>query len=235
MSSSIQMKPLMSVEDSQVKPVSATHEYNSVPSDVFEDQLEKRRRRDAIFKKRIRIYRGIARAISVVLSGYMVAIQAMTLAKYYTTRNHMVGGRNAWAKDTQVWPSVEQLAIAFVTFALNIAIIISYVRGVKAANRVEDLSSTFEYTVSTGQIIVWLVTVVLYKVGKTGNDLWGWSCSDKAAAIQDQFKDVVTFDNTSTWYASIAQNALEILAFLVYAATVRRWLNKRKISKMQEF
>ena len=32
-----------------------------------------------------------------------------------------------------------------------------------------------------------------YRAGRTESDLWGWSCSDKADAIQEQFSSVVDF------------------------------------------
>ena len=42
-------------------------------------------------------------------------------------------------------------------------------------------------------VIVWAVTMGLFKMANTGHDLWGHSCSPQADAIQEQVKSFLDF------------------------------------------
>ena len=66
----------------------------------------------------------------------------------------------------------------------------------KHANKTEKTVGTAGFVIEMGaHIAVWIATAVAYRLGKTGNDLWGWTCSDKADQIQDQFQAVIDFNN----------------------------------------
>jgi hypothetical protein len=47
-------------------------------------------------------------------------------------------------------------------------------------------------------VIVWGVSVGLYKYANTGKDLWGWSCGDAADEIQDEVKSFLDFGKLCT-------------------------------------
>ena len=48
---------------------------------------------------------------------------------------------------------------------------------------------------NVAHVVVWAVVMVLYRANKTKKDLWGWSCSEKADAIQGLYDGVVPFNS----------------------------------------
>lgn len=89
-------------------------------------------------------------------------------------------------------------AIAAVSVILNFGTVFSYKFGVDKANVASYVTSTFSWVIMLGNLIVWSVAAGMYrgekdKNGKS-NDLWGWTCSAAARAIQKEFADDVNFD-----------------------------------------
>jgi hypothetical protein len=126
-------------------------------------------------------------------------MMAMSLHKFASTKNTIVGGRNPWARNTKLWPTIMLFSVAAVTLILNLVIVIAYFRSFKAANRASTISAIFGVFVFGGHVLVWISAAALYRYGKDtngiSNDLWGWSCSRGAEKIQSQFQDVVNFDH----------------------------------------
>ena len=129
----------------------------------------------------------------------MTTTMSITVHKYLSTRHHLVRTpphnqpRNAWSKGTTVWTTVLLLTTSFVTVVFNLVVLVAYVRSVRAANVVHDWAGYAGFAVFGAHMGMWIATAVLYRTGKTGKDLWGWSCSDKAKLIQPDFEGVVDF------------------------------------------
>ena len=66
--------------------------------------------------------------------------------------------------------------------------------GEQAANKTATISTVFSWLVILGNFVVWIVAVVIYRdekdKGGVSNDLWGWTCSEGAKAIQHAFDEV---------------------------------------------
>ena len=130
----------------------------------------------------------------------------MTLAKFLSTQNTYrtftpVGGhavtRTAWAKDTRAGPTWMYFGVAALSVILNFATLFSYRFGVHRANVASYVTSSFSWVVMLGNLVVWSVAAGMYrgekdKNGKS-NDLWGWTCSAAARAIQREFAGEVDF------------------------------------------
>jgi hypothetical protein len=131
----------------------------------------------------------------------------MTLHKFISTKDvfkmvvkadgsHV--SRTAWAKDSKVWPTWMYFLIAAISVLLNFIILFSYKFGVEKANKAAVVATTFTWVVLLGNLIVWCVAASLYRTEKDkngkSNDLWGWTCSAAARAIQKEFADQVDFD-----------------------------------------
>lgn len=89
--------------------------------------------------------------------------------------------------------------VAAIALLLNLCIILAYLfSGVKGANRAAVVATTFTWIVMIGNLVVWAVAASLYRTEKDkdgkSNDLWGWTCSSAAQAIQKEFKNEVDFD-----------------------------------------
>lgn len=116
------------------------------------------------------------------------------LIKFYSTRNEPGGGRSSpWSADTKLWPTwlllsasgVTLIATIFSLFAL--CCVKKHGAGVRRRGR---RVIVLEYAI---HVIAWLLVAFLYRWGKTGDDLWGWSCGDKAKAVQEAFKTELNF------------------------------------------
>ena len=88
------------------------------------------------------------------------------------------------------------LSVSFLTIIFSFLTILAYLRhGVKAANKAHKTGFVFELVAEGGHVLVWIVVAILYRVGKTGHDLWGWACSPLAQSIQPNFEGVVDFQS----------------------------------------
>jgi len=130
----------------------------------------------------------------------------MTVVKYLSTKdtfrtivqNGQTIERTAWAKNTRAWPTWMYFAIAALSALLNFGTVFSYKFGVETANAANYVTSAFTWIVMLGNFVVWSVAAGMYKSerdkdGKS-NDLWGWTCSAGARAIQKEFAGEVNFD-----------------------------------------
>lgn len=132
----------------------------------------------------------------------------MTLQKFLTTQHvykdvtvadGSTHSRTAWAKDSKVWPTWMYFLVAGISVLLNFAILLSYMcGGVQKANKAAVVATAFTWFVLLGNLIVWCVAASLYRTEKDkdgkSNDLWGWTCSPAAKAIQKEFAKEVDFN-----------------------------------------
>jgi len=212
--------------------------YDHVPSQYTDEHLDALQKYDMKLKRRIRVLRIISRTCTAIFSIAVTVMMAMSLEKFRTTRNIYIGGRTAWARNTKLWPTIMLFSVAVATLAINLVILIAYLRSIKAANRVSVMSTVFGLLVFGGHVVLWVVTAALYRYGKDtngiSNDLWGWTCSKGADKIQNTFRDVVNFQSvcnrsSNAWFTSIAEACLEIFSLTIYLFAFWRLRNKRKI------
>ncbi|MCJ1292424.1 hypothetical protein MMC34_003974 [Xylographa carneopallida] len=208
--------------------------YQQIAEPSHSDRI---RQKDFRLKRQIRIWKLIARLFAFFLAIYPLYSQATTLHKFLSTRDIIINGRNAWAKDTTIWPTILLLCTSAATTFVSLLILASYLLSVKHANKTEKTVGTAGFVIEMGaHIAVWIATAVAYRLGKTGNDLWGWTCSDKADQIQDQFQAVIDFNNfcnvqSYAWILSIAQAVALVITAAVYYLAWRRMKHKERMEK----
>ncbi len=125
------------------------------------------------------------------------------LAKYYTTKNHNAHGTSIWASPTMLWPTFMLLAVSLVTVVLNIFTICAYFRGVEKANTTSSVAGCIGYALLAVHVLVWAVSIGLFKMANTGKDLWGYSCGSQADAIQEEVQSFVDFGKLCTTQVSL--------------------------------
>jgi hypothetical protein len=150
--------------------------------------------------------------------------------------------RTAWAKDTRAWPTWAYFGVALTSTCLNFITIFSYKYGVAKANTANRVTTTFSLVVMLANLIVWSVAATLYrserdKDGKS-NDLWGWTCSAGARAIQKEFNQDVDFGRfcsvqNVSWYAGIVQVGAALLTVVIYALVYMRRRTKGKMEGLR--
>ena len=131
----------------------------------------------------------------------------MTLIKFLQTQNTyrtvtlpsgQPHSRTAWAKDTRAWPTWMYFGVAVVSVLLSFGTLFSYKFGFEKANTVSYITSTFSWVIMLGNLVVWSVAAGMYRrekdFGGKSNDLWGWTCSAGARAIQREFVGEIDFN-----------------------------------------
>ncbi|KAF2869065.1 hypothetical protein BDV95DRAFT_457257, partial [Massariosphaeria phaeospora] len=207
------------------------------------------RKEDARLKSRIRRLRILSRTISLLISIAILIPIALTVHKFLSTRTtlrtilHPDGTsttRTAWAKDSKTWPTYMYFATAATAVLLNGSIIFSYKCGVQQANRASNVASVFSWAVLVGNLVVWSVAAGLYRSekdkGGKSNDLWGWTCSPAARAIQKEFVKEVNFERfcnvqSVSFYIGIVQVVAALLSIVIYVLALFRRSTKKKIQK----
>jgi hypothetical protein len=89
------------------------------------------------------------------------------------------------------------LGVAAVSVLLNLVTMLSYKFGVGKANIASFITSIFSWVNILGNFVVWCVAVGIYRAEKDkngkSNDIWGWTCSAGARAIQKEFVGDIDF------------------------------------------
>ncbi|RDL36136.1 uncharacterized protein BP5553_06748 [Venustampulla echinocandica] len=199
-------------------------------------------KKDLRYKRVIRVLRFISRFVSLVLNGIMMGTMSYSIVKYYLTKNRVVAGNlHPWGSTSaKVWPSFMLLAIATVTFFLNLITLCAYCcGGVKAANKASNFTSYAGYLFTAAHFVSWAIAAGLYRFARTGNDLWGYSCSNAADSIQEQVASFLDFGKlctmqNGTWFISIIEAIVYLLTFVVTIYVVRRASQKKKLGKIKE-
>ncbi|MCJ1275447.1 hypothetical protein MMC21_003250, partial [Puttea exsequens] len=145
------------------------------------------------WKRWLRIGKTVTQALSIIFSTIMFALMVFITAKYQSTKDNLRDGRNAWPKHPKLWPTFMLLAASGITLMLSFATLLAYCCFYDKARRSWKLT-VVKYVIHIG---AWFVVSFLYRYEKSlhnvDNDLWGWTCSKEADALQQAFDGVVDF------------------------------------------
>ena len=180
-----------------IKPlVHSSHGAVPQPLKIQTPNSRLRQRKYQTLKRYLRIGKIITKAITVLFSAIMFAIMLFIAIKYQTTKDEVLGGRTAWPKQPKLWPTFMLLVGAGLTLLLSFITLLSYCCAFNKARRSWKLT-VVKYVIHIG---AWLIISTLYRYEKSthgvNNDLWGWSCSTEAAALQSEFNGVVNFSSS---------------------------------------
>lgn len=122
----------------------------------------------------------VSNVITSILSTVIEVIMLYVLYKFYTTNRLFVVGRpwGPWAKGSIIWPTFMFAATSIITSILALVALVSLCR------KPHRNTAGFGLAYVVVHITVWIVVSIVYRLEKTERDLWGWSCTDKAKAIQ---------------------------------------------------
>jgi len=160
------------------------------PTAIPNNRLDERKYQR--WKRCLRIANIATKIITILFSSIMFAIMIYTAITFQTTKGKIRGGRTPWPQDPKVWPTYMLLAGSGFTMLLSIATLFAYCC-------VDKVKTSWKFTVVkyVVHICVWIMISAIYRyeksTGGTANDLRGWSCSDKADAIQRDFRGMVNF------------------------------------------
>jgi hypothetical protein len=228
-------------------------------------------------KERISNLRLISRVISTILSFAVFIPLAMTVHKFLSTKDvyrlapdpshpGAMIMRTAWAKDSKAWPTYMYFAVATTSLVLHISVLSAYFISQNALNRAAKANTIVSGLILFGNLTIWVVTVAVYRHEKDlngkHNDLWGWTCSGPAKALQHIFEMEVKFDaycniqvsrshitfppypllvmaanlgtlQSSSFYLGLLQTSAIVFTGLIYALVAWKVFSKKKIKKRQ--
>ncbi|KAI6805545.1 hypothetical protein KC367_g2237 [Hortaea werneckii] len=243
--SSIRLEPIPNYETASVGPGMNHDRYQPLTPFVTTDaRLQQIEARDRRVKLWIRLLKFLERLLSLILSILTLIPLVMTLVKFFQTKNiyYSVDGtqRTAWAENSIVWYTYLYTAVAGISCLFNTSTILAYIVGVRRANAVEDVASKWEYLVQGAQIVVWAVSAGIYRYGREPvdgkfRDLWGWTCSQDAAALQAVVDDV-DFEKycgmqTASFNLGISNVAQAVLALILYSFAFVRTRSKKQAQR----
>lgn len=148
-----------------------------------------------------KIARMCSYSFSALFSIFMESIMFYVTYKHYKTKDLTTYGRpeGPWAANTKVWPTYMLAAASIVTSLFSLVSLIALCCRAKRVGKVFGLIYTIAHISS------WVAVSATYRIAKTGDDLWGWSCSDVAKEIQQQLgSDVLNFESLCTLQASFS-------------------------------
>ena len=152
-----------------------------------------RQRKYQKWKRLLRILQLATKSITLLFSFIMFGIMVFIVIEYQTTKDTLRGGRNAWPKDPKVWPTIMLLLASFITLMLSFITLLMYCCNFNRARRSWKLVVA-KYAIHIG---AWTTVSVIYRYEKSlhgvNNDLWGWTCSNEAALLQNEFNGVIDF------------------------------------------
>ncbi|KAI7212236.1 hypothetical protein KC333_g7237 [Hortaea werneckii] len=243
--SNIRLEPIPSYETASVQSgLNHDHYQPLTPYAIPDAELQRIEARDRRVKLWIRTLKFLERILSLILSILTLIPLVMTLVKFFHTRDiyFTVDGtqRTAWAQDSRVWYTYLYMAVAGISCLFNTAIMLAYTTSVRRANAVGDVASRWEYLVQGLQIVVWAVSAGIYRYGREPvdgkfRDLWGWTCSQDAAALQAVVDDV-DFEKycglqTASFNLGISNVAQAVLALVLYIFVFVRVRSKKRVQR----
>lgn len=199
-----------------------------------------------LLKRRIRILKFLLRIATLVLALYMIATMSLTFHKFFSTRNYVIDvadpktgtfvTRGPWAKNTKTWPTTVLLVTSVISFIISAVVVAAYVRSVRASNAAYEYGSYLSVGIFATHVGMWIAVAAAYRAGKDSNDLWGWTCDERAMRIQQPFENVINFKRycdiqSSSWITSLAQAVLMLLTVAIYAWAYVRLRGQREMGR----
>jgi hypothetical protein len=132
----------------------------------------------------MRIYTIIQQTLTAICSIVIIVIMALTLAKYNSTKN--VEG--AWPTNPLLTPTIVLLAMASLTCLADIITVCVHACHGKVVDSMMAGVAKIRAVMGFLQAIATAAGTGYFKVSfnnSNGNDLWGWTCSPAADAMQD--------------------------------------------------
>lgn len=179
--------------DPATKPLVHSSPVAPEPLKIQTPNSRLRQRRYQKLKRYMRVGNRIAHVITILFSTVIFAIMVYTVITFESTKGDFRDGRTAWPTEPKLWPMFMLLGCAGITLLLSIITLLSYCCAFNKAQRSWKLT-VVKYVIHIG---TWVVVSALYRYERSTHgvpdDIWGWSCSAKAAALQSQFSGVVKF------------------------------------------
>ena len=180
----------------QLPPQQSTAYHNGAldPSDDNPKHYVSDRKKISTFsklKRYVSLIIAVSKAFSAVFSLLMEVAMGYVMQRFYATRNIAAGDRSGpWHDNTKLWPTILLSVASGITLTLTLGSLLILCCSKKAQKNNRKWLTVLKYFIHIG---VWAGVSAFYRIGKTGNDLWGWSCSEEADAIQYLYNDHLNF------------------------------------------
>ncbi|KAJ6256648.1 hypothetical protein Dda_8513 [Drechslerella dactyloides] len=174
-------------------------------------------------QKRTNNLRVFERVVNLLASGTITGIMGYTLDRLIVTQNEKVNGTGPFGTNPKLWPTYVLTGVGAATFLFNLAVLLAYCCGRRAADKVASGQTYVRLLSPIGHLIVWGTTAGSFNLASNGKDIWGFSCSDQPAdvVIQQQFEKLINYDtlcksNTISAYTSIGTAGFAAIGVIIW-------------------
>ena len=149
------------------------------------------------WKRLLRWVLALSSFVSTVLDGMIFGIMLYVNITFFSSRNSMGedGAERIWPPDLQIWPEILLLVASFLGLGVGVTELVLLYKAHKqrymTLTGAEDKTKKArmrkrQITVAkyACQIGVWVIVSSVFIAMQGENDLWGFSCSEKARAAQ---------------------------------------------------
>ncbi|KAL8393774.1 hypothetical protein RB595_003501 [Gaeumannomyces hyphopodioides] len=183
--------------------------------------------------RRLKILRVVQSSLAALLSLAIAAFQGRVYFTYYNTRQK--GG--AWPNVPNVMPTILLFSVALAALVFDGCMLVAYMwPSTRYARWAVTIGGAAQYVVSSTKTISYAISAVVSKTSfdfgnasGTNPDLWSYTCTDQAAAL-DEMIQAESNCNTqwASWAFALAQVALEVFGWAVSILAFRQ--TKQKLS-----
>jgi hypothetical protein len=123
--------------------------------------------------------------VTALLSAVIEILILFVLYKFFVTKDIPIEGRpwGPWAKKSVIWPTLMFAMASLVSLVVAVASLVALL------HRSRRKASSFNLVFVIIQLVAWFIVIIIYRAEKTQNDLWGWSCTQKAKFLDRRFAD----------------------------------------------
>lgn len=164
----------------------------TVKSVQYSPDISRARQTFTKFRRYLKIIAFISNLISALLSFGMSSSMTYMTASFLSTKDLTKQGKDGialtpWGSDTKTWPTYMLLVASILTF---FGAAFSLVRSC-CSSRTKTMFNIIYYLAHIG---LWAGIAVAYRLGKTGKDLWGWSCDMEHGQRKTLFENDLNFE-----------------------------------------
>ncbi|KAK4449735.1 hypothetical protein QBC34DRAFT_437813 [Podospora aff. communis PSN243] len=167
---------------------------------------------DPIAARRLQTLTLTQSSLTSFLSIAIATLQARAYATYQSTKDTP----GAWPTHPNLMPTILLMVIALLAATFDLGVLLAHVFPSRAAQLLRVANKSHGLMVCVKGLSYLLASVVCrsgFDYGNasgTNNDLWGWTCSEKAAEMGEVTRAGAQCDGqTAAWYIALAQVLIE--------------------------
>ncbi|KLU89821.1 hypothetical protein MAPG_08790 [Magnaporthiopsis poae ATCC 64411] len=225
-------KAMMQTTPPWAQPTTVTRNMNTQTKTEVDPKTARRARR-------IKILRVVQSILAALLSLAIAAFQGRVYFTYYNTREK--GG--TWPNVPNTMPTILLFSIALAALVFDGCMLVAYMwPSTKFARWAVTIGGAAQYMVSSTKTVGFAISAVVSKTSfdfgnasGTNPDLWSYTCTDQAAALNSMIQAESNCDTQwASWVFALAQVAIEVFGWIVSILAFRQTEQRLSAQAMEQ-